>query len=216
MVCNADESEPAVFKDRVLMETNPHQILEGMAIAAYAVGARDGFIYIRGEYAAQAAVLEHAIHQAEAQGYLGEHLLGTTFSLRIRVHCGAGAYICGEETALLESLEGNRGEPRVRPPYPSISGYRGHPTVVNNVETFATLPHIMAKGATWYRALGNPATPGTKLYTVLGHINRPGLFEAPYGLTLRQIIEQFGAGMRPGSTCHFVLAGGAAGTLGYQ
>jgi NADP-reducing hydrogenase subunit HndC len=213
VVCNADESEPLVFKDRVLLETNPHQILEGMAIAAYAVGAHEGVIYIRGEYAAQAAILEQAIQQAEASGYLGERLLGTPLSLRIRVHRGAGAYICGEETALLESLEGHRGEPRVRPPYPTTDGYWGAPTVVNNVETFATIPAIAAKGAAWYRTLGRPATPGTKLYTVLGHINRPGLFEAPYGLTLRQIMTQFGGGMRPDSTFHFALTGGAAGTL---
>jgi NADH:ubiquinone oxidoreductase subunit F (NADH-binding)/NADH:ubiquinone oxidoreductase subunit E len=213
VVCNADESEPLVFKDRVLLETNPHQILEGMAIAAYAVGAHEGVVYIRGEYAAQAAVLEQAIHQAEASGYLGERLLGTPFSFHIRVHRGAGAYICGEETALLESLQGHRGEPRVRPPYPTTNGYWGAPTVVNNVETLATIPAVVAKGAAWYRTLGQPATPGTKLYTVLGHINRPGLFEAPYGLTLRQIMAQFGGGMRPGSTFHFALTGGAAGML---
>jgi NADH:ubiquinone oxidoreductase subunit F (NADH-binding)/NADH:ubiquinone oxidoreductase subunit E len=213
MVCNADESEPLVFKDRVLMETKPHQILEGMAIAGYVTGAQEGYIYIRGEYAPQAAVLAHAIHQAEAQGYLGERLLGTAFSFRIHLHRGAGAYICGEETALLESLQGKRGEPRVRPPYPTTSGYWGSPTVVNNVETLAVIPAIVTHGAAWYRALGHPATPGTKLYTVLGHINRPGLFEAPYGLTLRHVIEHFGDGMLPGSTFHFALTGGAAGTL---
>jgi NADH:ubiquinone oxidoreductase subunit F (NADH-binding)/NADH:ubiquinone oxidoreductase subunit E len=213
VVCNADESEPLVFKDRVLMDTNPYQILEGMAVAAYATGAPEGFIYIRGEYAAQAAGLEHAIYQAEARGYLGERLLDTDFSFRVHVHRGAGAYICGEETALLESLQGKRGEPRVRPPYPATSGFRGSPTAVNNVETLALIPAIVANGAAWYRAIGHPATPGTKLYTVLGHVNRPGLFEAPFGLTLQQIIEQFGAGMRPGSTFHFALAGGAAGTM---
>jgi NADH:ubiquinone oxidoreductase subunit F (NADH-binding) len=213
VVGNADESEPLVFKDRVLMETNPHQLLEGMAIAAYATGATEGFLYIRGEYAAQAAILEHAIHEAEAHGYLGERLLGTAFSFRIHLHRGAGAYICGEETALLESLQGKRGEPRVRPPYPATSGYCGYPTIVNNVETLAVIPALVTHGAAWYRAVGNPSTPGTKLYTVLGHINRPGLFEAPYGLTLRQIIEQFGEGMRPGSTFHFALTGGAAGTI---
>jgi NADH:ubiquinone oxidoreductase subunit F (NADH-binding)/NADH:ubiquinone oxidoreductase subunit E len=213
VVCNADESEPCVFKDRVLIDTNPHQILEGMAIAAYAVGAHEGIIYIRGEYAPQAALLEHAIQQAEAYGYLGERLLGTSVSLRLHVHRGAGAYICGEETALLESLEGRRGEPRLRPPYPTTHGYRGCPTVVNNVETFAMAPAIVQQGADWYRALGDPQTPGTKLYTLLGHVNRPGLFEAPYGLTLRQVIEQFGGGMPPGSEFHFALTGGAAGTL---
>jgi NADH:ubiquinone oxidoreductase subunit F (NADH-binding)/NADH:ubiquinone oxidoreductase subunit E len=213
VVCNADESEPGVFKDRVLIDTNPHQILEGMATAAYAVGAAEGVIYIRGEYAPQAALLEHAVRQAEARGYLGERILGTSFSLRLHVHRGAGAYICGEETALLESLEGRRGEPRLRPPYPTTQGYRGRPTVVNNVETFATVPAIVRQGADWYRSLGDPQAPGTKLYTLLGHVNRPGLFEAPYGLTLRQVIEQFGGGMCPGAEFHFALSGGAAGAI---
>jgi NADH:ubiquinone oxidoreductase subunit F (NADH-binding) len=213
IVCNADESEPLVFKDRVMIDTNPHKILEGMALAAYATGAQTGFIYIRGEYAGQARRLEAAIHQAEVRGCLGEKVQGTDFSFHIHVHRGAGAYICGEETALLESLEGRRGEPRIRPPFPAAAGYHGQPTVVNNVETFATIPGIIANGPEWYRKIGPPETPGTKLYTILGHVNRPGLFEAPYGLTLRQIIEVFGGGMQPGSEFHFALTGGAAGTI---
>jgi NADH:ubiquinone oxidoreductase subunit F (NADH-binding)/NADH:ubiquinone oxidoreductase subunit E len=213
VVCNADESEPLVFKDRVLMEMNPHQLLEGMALAAYAVGAAEGFIYIRGEYKYQAQLLEHAITQAVNAGYLGEHILGSSFSFHIHVHRGAGAYICGEETALLESLEGKRGEPRMRPPYPVTSGYRGQPTVVNNVESLAVVPHIVLHGVDWYRNLGNPNSPGTKIYTLLGHINHPGLFEAPIGLTLREMIETFGGGMRSGSDFHFALTGGAAGTI---
>ena len=213
IVCNADESEPLVFKDRVLMDTDPHKILEGMAIAAYAVGAGEGFIYIRGEYESQALTLEHAIQEAEQQGYLGEGILDKDFSFHIHVHRGAGAYICGEETALLESLEGKRGEPRTRPPYPTVNGYHGLPTVVNNVESFATIPGILSQGAGWYQGLGNPDNPGTKLYTLLGHINRPGLFEAPYGLTLRQMIEEFGDGMQPGSKFNFALTGGAAGII---
>ena len=213
IVCNADESEPLVFKDRVLIDTNPHKILEGMAIAAYAVRAEEGFIYIRGEYESQALTLEHAIHEAEQQGYLGEKILNKDFSFHIHVHRGAGAYICGEETALLESLEGKRGEPRTRPPYPTVNGYHGLPTVVNNVESFATIPGILSRGAAWYQGLGDPQSPGTKLYTLLGHINRPGLFEAPYGLTLRQIIEEYGEGMQAGSNFNFALTGGAAGTV---
>ncbi len=213
VVCNADESEPCVFKDRVLIDTHPHQILEGMAIAAYTVGAQEGVIYIRGEYATEAARLERAIEQAEASGYLGGHILGTRFSLDLHVHRGAGAYICGEETALLESLEGRRGEPRLRPPYPTTHGYQGCPTLVNNVETFAIAPSIVRHGADWYRAIGDPQTPGTKLYTLLGHVNCPGLFEAPYGLMLRQVIEEFGGGMPPGTEFQFALTGGAAGTL---
>ena len=241
IVCNADESEPLVFKDRVLIDTDPHQLIEGMALAAYAVGAREGFIYIRGEYEPQAARLERAIRQAEAHGWF-EHIGEHEFVLH--VHRGAGAYICGEETALLESLEGKRGEPRLRPPYPTIHGYHGQPTVVNNVETFSAVPAIIAYGAAWYWSLGmareapgtthgssptpgtkrlarkpfaarggSSPTPGTKLYTLLGHVNRPGLFEAPFGLTLRQVIEDFGGGMRPDSTFHFALTGGAAGTI---
>jgi NADH:ubiquinone oxidoreductase subunit F (NADH-binding) len=213
VVCNADESEPLVFKDRVLMETNPHQLLEGMALAAYAVGAHEGFIYIRGEYEHQAQLLEHTITEAINAGYLGEHILGSSFSFHIYVHRGAGAYICGEETALLESLEGKRGEPRMRPPYPVTSGYRGQPTVVNNVESFTMVPHIVLNGADWYRSLGNSRTPGTKIYTLLGHVKHPGLFEAPIGLTLREIVENFGGGMQFGSEFNFALTGGAAGTI---
>jgi NADH:ubiquinone oxidoreductase subunit F (NADH-binding)/NADH:ubiquinone oxidoreductase subunit E len=213
VVCNADESEPLVFKDRVLIDCDPHQLLEGMALAGYAVGARQGFIYIRGEYEPQAQRLERAIAQAEACGWLGERLGGTDFSFHVHIHRGAGAYICGEETALLESLEGRRGEPRVRPPYPTTHGYRGQPTLVNNVETFSAVPSIVAHGAPWYRSLSRASAPGTKLYTLLGHVSRPGLFEAPFGLTLRQVIDDFGGGMPPGSTFHFALTGGAAGTL---
>jgi len=213
VICNADESEPLIFKDRVLIDTNPHQILEGMAIAAYAVGAHSGFIYIRGEYASQAQRLERAIEQAEGSGWLGENIGGNSFSFKVQVHRGAGAYICGEETALIESLEGKRGEPRVRPPYPPTSGYQNLPTLVNNVETFAAVPHILQHGADWYKKLSDNSAGGTKLYMLLGHINRPGLFEAPFGLTLRQIIDDFGGGLRPGSKFHFALCGGAAGTI---
>ena len=213
VVCNADESEPLVFKDRVLMETNPQQLLEGMALAAYAVGAEEGFIYIRGEYEDQAQLLENAIAQAENSGYLGENILDSDFSFHVHVHRGAGAYICGEESALLESLEGKRGEPRMRPPYPVTSGYLGQPTVVNNVESLAMVPHIVLNGADWYRGLGNPHAPGTKIYTLLGHVKHPGLFEAPLGLTLREVIEHFGGGMQHGSEFQFALTGGAAGTI---
>ena len=191
IICNADESEPLVFKDRVLMDTNPHQLLEGMAIAGHAVGADEGYIYIRGEYIPQAERLERAVQQAEARNWLGEHIQGSTFSFRIHVHRGAGAYICGEETALLESLEGKRGEPRLRPPFPTTYGFRGKPTVVNNVETLASVPAIALNGADWYRALGSTTATGTKLYMVTGHVKHPGLFEAPLGLTLRQVIDEF-------------------------
>jgi NADH-quinone oxidoreductase subunit F len=214
IICNADESEPLIFKDRVLIDNNPHQILEGMAVAGLATGANEAYIYIRGEYVSQAKRLESAIQQAEQKNWLGENIQGSGFSFRIHVHRGAGAYICGEETALIESLEGKRGEPRLRPPYPPTYGYRGMPTLVNNVESYAAVPAILCNGAEWYRGLSpTSTTPGTKMYMLLGHINRPGLFEAPFGLTLRQIIEEFGGGMRPGSQFHFALTGGAAGTI---
>ncbi len=213
MVCNADESEPLIFKDRVLIDTNPHQLLEGIAIGGYACGATEAWIYIRGEYEYQARLLERAILQAEAMGFLGANILGTGFSFKIHVHRGAGAYICGEETALIESLEGKRGEPRLRPPYPPSYGFRGKPTAVNNVESFAAAPHILKNGADWWKSLSNYTTPGTKMYMVLGHVKNPGLFEAPFGLTLRQIIEDFGGGMQEGSTFQFALCGGAAGTI---
>jgi len=213
VVCNADESEPLIFKDRVLIDTNPHQILEGMAIAAYAVGASSGYIYIRGEYVSQAKRLECAIEQAERSGWLGKNVSRSGFSFHIHVHRGAGAYICGEETALLESLEGKRGEPRFRPPYPPTAGYLNLPTLVNNVESYSAIPHILQRGAVWYKNLSQNSSGGTKLYMVLGHVNHPGLFEAPFGLTLRQIIDCFGGGMRPDSKFNFALCGGAAGTI---
>jgi NADH:ubiquinone oxidoreductase subunit F (NADH-binding) len=213
VVCNADESEPLSFKDRVIFELCPQLVLEGMAIIAYAVGAEAGYIYIRGEYRTQIEYLLGAIADAEEDGWLGPRIGGTDFSFPVHVHEGAGAYICGEETALLESLEGNRGEPRVRPPFPTDHGYRGQPTVVSNVETLAAVPKILARGADWYRSLGNRESPGTKLYTLLGDVKRPGLYEAQLGLTLREIIHILGQGMREGSSFHFALTGGAAGTL---
>jgi NADH:ubiquinone oxidoreductase subunit F (NADH-binding)/NADH:ubiquinone oxidoreductase subunit E len=213
VVCNADESEPLSFKDRVLLELCPQRVLEGMAIVAYAVGAEAGYIYIRGEYRTQVERLQGAIAEAEDRGLLGSRIAGSAFSFSVHIHQGAGAYICGEETALLESLEGNRGEPRSRPPFPADHGLRGQPTVISNVETLANVPKILAYGLDWYASLGNPKTPGTKLYTLLGEVNRPGLFEAPLGLTLRQLIDEYGAGMRDGSTFRFALTGGAAGTL---
>jgi NADH:ubiquinone oxidoreductase subunit F (NADH-binding)/NADH:ubiquinone oxidoreductase subunit E len=213
MICNADESEPLIFKDRVLIDTNPHQLLEGMAIGGYACGAHEAYIYIRGEYEHQAQRLERAIEQAEEKRYLGENILGSGFSFEIHVHRGAGAYICGEETALIESLEGKRGEPRLRPPYPPSYGFRGQPTAVNNVESFAAVPSILRNGIEWWKSQSTYATPGTKLYMLLGHVKQPGLFEAPFGLTLRQIIEEFGGGLLDGSTFQFALCGGAAGTV---
>ena len=213
MIANADESEPLVFKDRILMDTNPHQLLEGMAIGGYACGATEGYIYIRGEYEKQASRLEHAISQAKSFGWLGEDIQGSGFNFNIHVHRGAGAYICGEETALIESMEGKRGEPRLRPPYPPNYGFRGYPTAVNNVESFSAIPKILSNGSAWWKSLSNYSTPGTKLYMVLGHVKNPGLFEAPFGITMRDIIDEFGGGLLDGSTFKFALTGGAAGTF---
>jgi NADH-quinone oxidoreductase subunit F len=213
IVCNFDESEPGAFKDRVVGEGDPHLLLEGMALAGYAVGAREGFIYIRGEYEWIARRLERAIAEAEERGWLGNHIQGTDFSFKVHVHRGAGAYICGEETALLESLEGRRGVPRIRPPFPASHGYHGKPTVLDNVETLCSVPPIVERGAAWYRSMGTENSAGVKVFTVMGHVNRTGAFEAPFGVTLRQVIEQFGGGMQPGSKFKMALTGGAAGTI---
>jgi NADH:ubiquinone oxidoreductase subunit F (NADH-binding) len=213
VVCNADESEPAAFKDRVLLEGDPHLVLEGMALAALAVRAESGIVYIRGEYETAARRLERAIGQAVEAGRLGQNIEGTSFSFTVHVHRGAGAYICGEETALLESLEGKRGEPRIRPPYPTVSGLHGLPTLVNNVETLCALPAIVERGGAWYRSIGTASSAGTKLFTITGHLNRPGVVEVPFGVTLRQLIDQFGGGMRAGAKFHMALTGGAAGTF---
>lgn len=213
VICNADESEPGAFKDRVLMENDPHLVLEGMAIAAYGVGATEGVIYVRGEYERCAQLLERAIQEAEQQGCLGEKIDGTPFSFHVRVHRGAGAYICGEETALLESLEGRRGEPRLRPPYPTLRGYLGRPTVVNNVETLCMVPAIVEQGAQWYRSIGPAESPGTKVFTLSGHARRAAAFESPFGITVRSILHRIGGGMPAGTHFKMALTGGAAGTL---
>jgi len=213
IICNADESEPLNFKDRVLIETNPQQLLEGMAIAGYGTGASVGYIYIRGEYEYQANLLENAIDQAVSSKLLGENIFGSGFSFHVHIHRGSGAYICGEETALIESLEGKRGEPRLRPPYPPQAGFRAKPTLVNNVESYCAVPSIIQNGPDWYKALSSYSHPGTKMFTVVGHIKQPGIFEAPFGITLRQIIDEFGGGMKEGSNFKFALTGGAAGTI---
>ncbi|MEQ8837467.1 MAG: NADH-ubiquinone oxidoreductase-F iron-sulfur binding region domain-containing protein, partial [Lacipirellulaceae bacterium] len=213
VICNADESEPGAFKDRVLMEGDPHLVIEGMALTAYAVGANEGIVYVRGEYEQSATQIERAIEQARQAGWLRNRLGDSEFLFDVHVHRGAGAYICGEETALLESLEGHRGEPRLRPPYPTTQGYLGQPTVVNNVETLCLVPPIVQRGGAWYRNIGHRGTSGTKVLTLSGHIKRAGAFEAPLGLTVREAIDWFGAGMREGSRFKMALTGGAAGTF---
>jgi NADH-quinone oxidoreductase subunit F len=213
VIANADESEPGTFKDRLVMEGDPHLLLEGMAIAGYAIGAHEGYIYIRGEYAPAAQKLQQAVHQAEAAGLLGDNILGRGFSFHIDVHRGAGAYICGEETALIESLEGKRGEPRIRPPYPPQRGLHDKPTAVNNVETLCNVPAIVLKGAEWYRALGTEKSAGTKVFQLQGDVVRRGAVEVPMGITLRQLIDRYGGGVPGGRPIKLVQTGGTASTV---
>jgi NADP-reducing hydrogenase subunit HndC len=212
VICNADESEPGTFKDRVVLEGDPHAIIEALLIAAYAVGADEGFIYIRGEYQLAIKRMEIAIAKAKEYGMLGKGIFGLSFDFDLHVHAGAGAYICGEETSLIESIEGKRGEPRSRPPYPTTNGLWGKPTLVNNVETLANIPAIIRNGPSWYRKLGTPSSPGTKVYTVLGNVNVTGLIEVPMGITLREVISIYAKGMKSGS---FKMAqtGGSSGSI---
>ena len=213
VLCNADESEPGTFKDRLILEGDPHAILEGMMVAGYAVGAREGYIYIRGEYQQARERLEKAIAQAHDLGLLGENIFGTDFAFDIHIHSGAGAYICGEETALIESLEGKRGEPRIRPPYPVTNGIWGNPTAVNNVESLTNLPPIIRNGAAWYRTIGTAKCPGTKVYTMLGDVNVTGLIEVPMGTTLRTVIQVYGGGMKAGKQFKLAQLGGTSGAI---
>ena len=211
VVCNADESEPGTGKDRDLMRWDPHLLLEGMAIAAYALnGAPNNYIYVRGEYWYIIAILEKAIAQAKERGYLGKNILGTEFECNIFVHPGAGAYICGEETALLESLEGKRGHPRLKPPFPAVVGLYGGPTVVNNVETLTAVPWIVNNGGEAYKALGTEKSGGTKLFTVSGHVNKPGNYEVPMGYPMRDLINNECGGVRTGHTLKGVIPGGSS------
>ncbi|MDY6872591.1 MAG: NADH-quinone oxidoreductase subunit NuoF [Chloroflexota bacterium] len=213
VICNADESEPGTFKDRLVLEGDPHAIIEAMMIAAYAVGANEGYVYIRGEYGLAISRMKKAIEQAKAYGLLGEDIFGTGFDFELHIHAGAGAYICGEETALIESIEGNRGEPRPRPPYPTNAGLWQKPTLVNNVETLANIPAIIRNGAAWYKAIGTPSSPGTKVYTILGNVNVTGLIEVPMGITLREVIAIYSKGMKNGATFKLAQTGGSSGSI---
>lgn len=214
VVVNADESEPGTFKDRQLLEGNPHQVIEGAAIAAYAIQAQTVYIYCRGEFLQPAQVLQKAVDEAYAAGYLGRNLFGSDYSLDIFVHLGAGAYICGEETALLESLEGHLGQPRLRPPFPANKGLYGKPTVINNVETLANVPVVIGRGADWYLSLGNPKSPGPKIFCLSGHVERPGNYEAILGeITFRKLIYGFGAGVPGGRVVKAILPAGASAPM---
>lgn len=213
VICNADESEPGTFKDRLILEGDPHSVIEAMAIAAYSVGSDEGIIYIRGEYLLAQERLKKAIQQAHEYGMLGKNIFGTDFCFDIHVHAGAGAYICGEETALIESIEGKRGEPRPRPPYPTTHGLWGKPTLVNNVETLANVPAIIRNGAKWYRSFGTPSSPGTKVYTILGNVNVTGLIEVPMGITLREVIAIYAKGMKNNVSFKVAQTGGSSGSI---
>jgi NADH-quinone oxidoreductase subunit F len=213
VVCNADESEPGTFKDRVIMEEDPHRLIEGLAIAAYAIGAHKGYIYIRGEYPYAFKVVSAAVEAAAQAGCLGRNIFGSGFDFEIEMRLGAGAYICGEETALFESIEGERGFPRIKPPFPTTHGLFGKPTVINNVETLCNVPLIIAPGAAEYRKIGTEKSPGPKLFCVSGQVQKPGLYEAPFGVTMRHLLFDLAGGLRPGRRLQAVLFGGAAGAF---
>jgi NADH-quinone oxidoreductase subunit F len=213
VICNADEGEPGTFKDRLILEGDPHRLIEAMTIAAYAIGAGRGFVYIRGEYQLSIERLRRAIAQARGYGLLGKNILESGFSFELDIKKGAGAYVCGEETALIESLEGKRGNPRVKPPYPVTHGLWQKPTAVNNVETLANVPAIISNGAGWFRKIGTDKCPGTKVFTILGHVEYPGLVETDMGTSLREIIFGYGGGIKGGKRFKAALLGGAAGVF---
>jgi NADH-quinone oxidoreductase subunit F len=210
VVCNADESEPGTFKDRELMQKNPHLLIEGMILAGWAIAANTGYIYLRGEFEYIQRILDRAIREARAAGLIGRNAAGSGFDFELYTHLGAGAYICGEETALLSSLEGYRGLPRLKPPFPAVEGLYACPTIVNNVETLMNVPHILVRGAEWFRQWGTEKSPGTKVLSVSGPVKRPGNYEVPLGLSLRALIEEHCGGMREGYRLKAVIPGGSS------
>jgi NADH-quinone oxidoreductase subunit F len=213
VVCNGDEAEPGTFKDRVLMEDDPHRVLEGLVIAGRAIGAGRGYVYIRGEYFYAYQMMAQAAAEAYQAGLLGKNILGSGFDFEVEIRRGAGAYICGEETALFESIEGKRGFPRIKPPFPTTNGLFGKPTAINNVETLINVPLIIDKGAAAYRTVGTQKSPGPKLFCVSGDIQRPGLYEVPFGVTIRHLLYDLAGGLRPGKQFQAALFGGAAGSF---
>ena len=213
MVCNADEGDPGAYMDRSTLEGDPHSILEAMTIAGYAIGASKGFIYIRAEYPLAIERLQIAIKQAHELGLLGDDILGSGFSFDIELRFGVGAFVCGEETALLQSIEGNRGMPKPRPPFPAVKGLWGRPTVINNVETLANIPVIINKGADWFNKIGTATTKGTKVFALTGKVNNSGLIEVPMGTTLREIIFDIGGGIRGGHQFKAAQTGGPSGGI---
>jgi NADH-quinone oxidoreductase subunit F len=210
LCCNADEGEPGTFKDRVIIENDPHLLLEGIAISCYALSIHTAYIYVRGEFSVGAQRLIAAVSEAEARGFLGERILGSDFSLRVRVHRGGGSYICGEETALLESLEGKRGQPRLKPPFPASVGLYGRPTVINNVETLANIPSIVMNGPEWFASIGTKWNTGTKLFAVSGHVNAPGVYELPLGVSLRELLFEHAGGIKGARKLKAVMPGGSS------
>ena len=210
LLCNADESEPGTFKDRELIRWDPHQLIEGCLIGAYAIGAKHVYIYCRGEFFETNQVLARAVEDAYAQGYIGKDIMGSGNDLDLTVHQGAGAYICGEETGLMNSLEGRRGQPRVKPPFPAAVGAFGMPSTINNVETLCAVPHIVGNGGDWYRGFGTEQSPGTKLFCVSGHVNKPGNYELPLGFPLMTLIEEVCGGVRDGNALKAVIPGGSS------
>lgn len=213
IVCNADEGEPGTFKDRIIMEADPHLLIEGMIIAAYAVGAEKGYIYIRGEYHESIDMIRNALEQTQEHGLLGENILDSGYTLDIEVKLGGGSYLCGEEFTLLESIEGKRGYPRIKPPYPAEKGLFDMPTLINNVETLSHIPAIILNGANWYKSIGTDQSPGTKIFTVSGDVVNPGYFEVEMGVTLKELIYSLAGGMKEGKKFKTALLGGAAGTF---
>ena len=211
VICNADEGDPGAFMDRSVLESDPHRILEGMLIAAYAVGASEGYIYVRAEYPLAIKRLRNAIRQAERAGLLGANICGTRFSLRLDLRLGAGAFVCGEETALIASVEGKRGTPRPRPPYPAMEGLFGQPTLINNVETFANIAPILRKGGEWYAQIGTEKSKGTKVFALAGSVQNTGLVEVPMGISLREMVFEIGGGVPEGRKFKAVQTGGPSG-----
>jgi NADH-quinone oxidoreductase subunit F len=210
LVANGDEMEPGTFKDRVLIEGNPHQLLEGMIISAYAIQAEIGYVFLRAEYTKAAGIIRQALAEAQSAGYLGKNLLGSGFSLDLHLHSSVGRYMCGEETGLLNSLEGKRANPRAKPPFPQISGLFGKPTIVNNIETLCCVPHIINNGAAWFKCLSRTAEGGTKLYGASGRVKHPGVWELPMGTTMRELLEEHAGGMQQGYKFRGALPGGAS------
>ncbi len=210
IVCNADEGEPGTIKDRYIMEGDPHRVLEGMAIAGYGVGANYGYIYVRGEYYLSMYRLNKAIEAATAKNLLGDDIQGTGFSFHIKVQTGGGSYVCGEETALIESIEGKRGNPRVKPPFPGVVGVWGQPTIVNNVESLASVPSIVLNGSEWYKSKGTADAAGTKIFQVVGQVNKPGIVEANLGMTVRELIDKYGGGIKDGRKFKTCQTGGSS------